>query len=61
MGLHQTKKLLYKEGNYEQNEKAIYSKEDICKHCNLYVKYIVNSHNSMSKEKNNLIKNGQRI
>ena len=24
MGLHQTKKLLYREGNYQQNEKAVY-------------------------------------
>ena len=31
-GLHQTKKLLYREGNYQQNEKAVYwMGEDICK------------------------------
>jgi len=32
MGLHQTKKLLHRKGNYQQNEKAAYwMGEDICK------------------------------
>ena len=32
MGLHQTKKLLYGEGNYQQNEKTAYwMEEDIYK------------------------------
>ena len=32
MGLHQTKKLLHSEGNYQQNEKAAYwMGEGICK------------------------------
>ena len=32
MGLHQTKKLLHSEGNFQQNEKAAFwMGEDICK------------------------------
>lgn len=51
MGLHETKKLLHSRENPQQNEKATFGMgENICKSS---IKYIKNSHNSISKKKKN--------
>ena len=66
MGLHQTIKLLYKEGNYQQNEKATYWKrEDTCQQPHdkewVYIKNMQRIHTSwIPKKQTAQLKDGPR-